>query len=96
MNRRKVQPIQPIQPYMEVEVAPKKLSSDIKARIGQQLRAMYSDVVSQGVPERFADILRKLDDKNSEAPAAPQEGSSPNESSPDGGSKPNEQTDGPV
>jgi hypothetical protein len=93
MNRRKVQPIQP---YMEVEVAPKKLSSDIKARIGQQLRAMYSDVVSQGVPERFADILRKLDDKNSGAPAAPQEGSPPNESSPDGGSKPNEQTDGPV
>jgi len=88
MNRRKVQPIQP---YMEVEVAPKKLSSDIKARIGQQLRAMYSDVVSQGVPERFAEILRKLDEKSSGATAAP-EGSSPNESA----SKPNEQADGPV
>jgi Anti-sigma factor NepR len=93
MNRRKVQPIQP---YLEVEVAPKKLSSDIKARIGQQLRAMYSDVVNQGVPERFAEILRKLDEKGSGAAPAPQEGPSPNESSPDENSKPNEQADGPV
>jgi hypothetical protein len=37
------------------------LESDIKARIGQQLRAMYSDVVNQGVPDRFSEILRRLD-----------------------------------
>jgi Anti-sigma factor NepR len=34
---------------------------DIKARIGPQLRAMYSDVVNQGVPDRFSEILRRLD-----------------------------------
>jgi hypothetical protein len=38
-----------------------RLESDIKARIGQQLRAMYSDVVSQGVPDRLSEILRRLD-----------------------------------
>jgi hypothetical protein len=38
-----------------------RLGSDIKARIGQQLHAMYSDVVSQGVPDRFSEILRRLD-----------------------------------
>ena len=52
------------QSYMEVEPAPKapvKLGPDIKVKIGQQLRAMYSDVVNQGVPDRFSEILRRLD-----------------------------------
>ena len=33
----------------------------IQSRIGQQLRAMYDDVVKEGVPDRFADLLKKLD-----------------------------------
>jgi hypothetical protein len=40
---------------------PAKLTRDVQARLGQQLRAMYDDVVSQGVPERFADLLNRLD-----------------------------------
>lgn len=36
------------------------LGRDIQAKIGDQLRAMYDDVVSQGVPERFADLLKRL------------------------------------
>jgi len=39
-----------------------KLSPDIKAKIGQQLRIMYEEVVCQGVPDRFVEILRGLDD----------------------------------
>ena len=39
-----------------------QLGIDIKAKIGQQLRLMYDEVVDQGVPERFAEILRGLDD----------------------------------
>ena len=38
-----------------------KLSRDVQSRLGQQLRAMYDDVVSQGVPDRFADLLNQLD-----------------------------------
>jgi hypothetical protein len=52
------------QPYVDVALAPKSTvrpGSDIKARIGQQLRAMYSDVVNQGVPDRLSEILRRLD-----------------------------------
>jgi Anti-sigma factor NepR len=52
------------QPYVTVGLAPKstvRLGSDIKARIGQQLHAMYSDVVNQGVPDRFSEILRRLE-----------------------------------
>jgi hypothetical protein len=37
------------------------LNAEIQARIGHQLRAMYDDVVRQGVPERFAELIRKLD-----------------------------------
>ena len=46
-----------------------KLGNDVKAKIGQQLRLMYDEVVEQGVPERFAAILREMDepaDKGSE------------------------------
>jgi hypothetical protein len=64
MNKRKAP-----RTYMEIEVAPKssaRLGPDIKAKIGQQLRAMYIDVVTQGVPDRFAEILRKLDETSSD------------------------------
>ncbi len=40
---------------------PGGLNSEIQSRIGHQLRAMYDDVVRQGVPDRFADLIRKLD-----------------------------------
>ncbi len=40
-----------------------KLSRDVQAKLGQQLRAVYDDVVSQGVPDRFAELLSRLDDK---------------------------------
>jgi len=40
------------------------LNAEIQSRIGHQLRAMYDDVVRQGVPERFAELIRKLDVPN--------------------------------
>jgi hypothetical protein len=46
------------------------LNPEIQSRIGHQLRAMYDDVVRQGVPERFADLIRKLDTP----PGSPQVG----------------------
>ncbi|SDB15611.1 NepR family anti-sigma factor [Bauldia litoralis] len=38
-----------------------KLGRDIQARIGEQLRAMYGDVVDQGVPDRFVELLNQMD-----------------------------------
>ena len=38
-----------------------RLSREIQGRIGNNLRAMYDDVVQQGVPDRFAELLQKLD-----------------------------------
>ena len=54
---------------------PTGLNTEIQARIGHQLRAMYDDVVRQGVPDRFADLIRKLDDPNGTPSAAKTEGS---------------------
>jgi len=51
------------------------LNSEIQARIGHQLRAMYDDVVRQGVPDRFAELIRKLDEPGASAQIAKEEGS---------------------
>lgn len=40
-----------------------RLGRDIQVRIGGKLRAMYDDVVDQGVPDRFATLLRQFDDE---------------------------------
>jgi len=45
----------------EPEKGDAKLTRDIQIKIGQQLRAMYTDVVDQGVPDRFVELLRQLD-----------------------------------
>ena len=37
------------------------LNAEIQSRIGHQLRAMYDDVVRQGVPDRFVELISKLD-----------------------------------
>ena len=37
------------------------LGPDIQSRIGGQLRAMYDDVVKQGVPDRFAELLKQIE-----------------------------------
>jgi anti-sigma factor NepR-like protein len=46
------------------------LNAEIQSRIGHQLRAMYDDVVRQGVPDRFAELIRKLDGPEAAAEAA--------------------------
>ena len=45
------------------------LNAEIQSRIGHQLRAMYDDVVRQGVPDRFAELIRKLDGPEAAAAA---------------------------
>ena len=52
---------------MQTEVNQRKargrLGRDVQSKIGQQLRAMYDDVVSAGVPDRFTEMLQQLDEK---------------------------------
>jgi Anti-sigma factor NepR len=68
MNKRKSsQSKSPMEAEQYTASAAPKLDPEIKAKIGQQLRTLYSDVVSQGVPDRFAAILRQLDEREAVA-----------------------------
>jgi hypothetical protein len=58
------------------------LNAEIQSRIGHQLRAMYDDVVRQGVPDRFAELIRKLDAPK-EGPKDGLEAASPTEKTSD-------------
>jgi hypothetical protein len=57
---------------MQTEVTQRKprgrLGRDVQNKIGQQLRAMYDDVVNDGVPDRFVEMLRKLDEEKNSSP----------------------------
>ena len=41
-----------------------RLDRQIQGRIGDQLRAMYDDLMSQPVPDRFAELLGRLDQQD--------------------------------
>jgi Anti-sigma factor NepR len=44
------------------------LNRQIQKRIGQQLCAMYHDVVRQGIPDRFNELLRQIDERTVHKP----------------------------
>ncbi len=66
MNSKKT----PKPPSMNADIAEQQRSSglgrEIQHKIGQQLRAMYDDVVQEGVPDRFAELLKRLDKPSDE------------------------------
>jgi len=64
------------QPANSNPVRPTGLTTEIQARIGHQLRAMYEEVVRQGVPDKFAALIRELDNPGANPPGgAKKEGS---------------------
>jgi Anti-sigma factor NepR len=42
------------------------LGPDVMAAIGRQLRLLFVEIIAEGVPERFAEILRRLDEPSNE------------------------------
>ena len=40
------------------------LGGEIRGKIGRQLRELYDDVVAQGVPDRFVELLNRLEKQN--------------------------------
>jgi hypothetical protein len=61
MAKRKPDRPQPMHVGTPTERPDAQLSRDIQSKIGQQLRAMYEDILSQGVPDRFARLLDQLE-----------------------------------
>jgi hypothetical protein len=39
------------------------LGREIQAKIGLQLRTIYNDIVSEGTPDRFVQLLNELEKK---------------------------------
>ena len=50
-----------------------RLGREIRAKIGRQLRSMYDDVVRQGVPTRFVELLDRLDEVGEQEETEPAE-----------------------
>ena len=48
--------------------SPGRLGRDVQAKIGSQLRAVYDEVVKEGVPDRFAELLKRLDAEDQKDP----------------------------
>jgi Anti-sigma factor NepR len=61
MKRQKPMNRNPAKQSGSSDRPPGALDRDIQAKIGDQLRAMHDDIVNQGVPDRFADLLARLD-----------------------------------
>jgi Anti-sigma factor NepR len=47
-----------------------RLSREDQRRLGDILQRVYDDVIRQGVPDRFRDLLNELDDKRDKGRAA--------------------------
>jgi aromatic ring-cleaving dioxygenase len=41
-----------------------RLGREVQARIGQQLRAMYDEVIKEGVPQHIGDLVRRLSEQD--------------------------------
>jgi hypothetical protein len=44
-----------------------RLGREVQARIGQQLRALYDEVVKEGVPDHINDLVRRLSEQDDPA-----------------------------
>jgi hypothetical protein len=68
MKERKPMGARPTMDQTTPKRSTAKLGRDVQAKLGQQLRAMYDDVLNQGVPDRFSDLLNRLDDHHPKKP----------------------------
>ena len=50
-----------------------EIDSELQAHIGRHLKASYEDILSQDVPDRFVELLAKLEAK--QKPEGPEGGS---------------------
>jgi Anti-sigma factor NepR len=61
-NPGRGRPGMPMEANLRTYKVTARLGHDVQVKIGQQLRAIYADVVDQGVPDRFAELIRRLDE----------------------------------
>lgn len=67
----------PISRLSEQKPRTAKLGRDIQARIGEQLRTMYNGLVEQPIPDRFVELLKRLDPPGASPSAEPNKPGTP-------------------
>ena len=63
-NRRTVASRSPVASQEPDSKTKASLGGEIRGKIGRQLREIYDDVVAEGVPDRFVDLLNRLERQN--------------------------------
>ncbi len=63
-NRKFAAPRSPKLGDVPMGLGAPQLNSEIQTKIGQQLSKIYDEMVHQGVPDRFRDLLERLDQPN--------------------------------
>ena len=63
-NRKTVSSRSPDTSEEPARKAKPSLGGEIRGKIGRQLRDMYEDVLAQGVPDRFVELLNRLERQN--------------------------------
>jgi hypothetical protein len=67
-NRKFAAPLSPKLGDVPMGVGAPQLNPEIQAKIGQQLSKIYDEVVNQGVPDRFRDLLDRLEQPDKSNP----------------------------
>jgi len=57
------------QPPMSPAAGAQRLEPDVQAHLGRQLRAVYDEMASEPVPDRFIQLLEALERKQAHIPA---------------------------
>jgi Anti-sigma factor NepR len=60
-NRKFAIPLSPRLGDVPMGIGTPQLNPEIQAKIGQQLCKIYNEMVNQGVPDRFRDLLDRLE-----------------------------------
>jgi hypothetical protein len=47
----------------------KSLNRETQSKIGKQLEITYNEVVDQGIPDRFVELIRRLEEGGVQSPA---------------------------
>jgi hypothetical protein len=53
-----------MQPDVQMRKSRGRLSRHVQHKLGETLHAMFDEIVKEGVPDRFATLLDRLEDNN--------------------------------
>lgn len=68
-EQEKSRPKPPMQNETQTRRTRGRLGRDVQSKLGKTLQAYFDDVVKEGVPDRFRDLLRQYDQRKDKGSA---------------------------